>query len=670
MANLENILNGPWSPPEPSAPRSPEEQFRQAILDSGITPPDVIVIDGQLHRFATSESKKDTAGWYIGFSDGIPAGAFGCWRSGVQSTWTADIGRELSPAESMARASHIRQAQEKSRQLREKNAEIASDTVSTIWLNCQSASEDHPYLRSKGVKPHGIKISGDGRLVLPLYNSDGTLSSLQYIDTAGNKLYHSGAATHGKYHIIGDINNNGVIYIAEGFATCATIYEETGNPVVVAYSAHNLVPVTATIKEQHPNASVVIVADNDKSNAGENYATQAAAKYGARVLLCPVEGDVNDYRQHGGDVKTLLSDTNGSILEKMKVVFGDELSDTYEAPDEIVQDLLVSRSLAVLYGASNSGKTFWALSLAAAISEDKDFFGKRVDGGLVVYLASEAPGTIRQRMQAIKKHQKTELKNLAMVPIPLNFYKSMNHANDVIELCQTIEREKGRPIRLIIGDTLARMSSGANENSGEDMGPIMDRFDAVAHATGAALLVIHHSGKNKAAGARGWSGIQAHISTEIEVTEENGIRMAEVTKQRELPSKGTAIYFDLDVVPMGIGKFGNEVTTCIAVPDERPHEPKRSATLKKYMKVVTNAWASKSGEFVHDMPYLSRSALRDYMVENDTYAKGSIKNYMSAEATSGPVVGLLESGDIREHEHGFLIVAPDIIATIGLVSGK
>ena len=59
---------------------------------------------------------------------------------------------------------------------------------------------------------------------------------------------------------------------------------------------------------------------------------------------------------------------------------------------------------------------------------------------------------------------------------------------------------------LIVVDTFAQVTPGANENSGEDMGPVMARFDAVAQATGAAILVIHHNGKDQAKGARGWSG--------------------------------------------------------------------------------------------------------------------------------------------------------------------
>ncbi|MEB2352017.1 MAG: hypothetical protein OZ924_11445, partial [Burkholderiaceae bacterium] len=58
------------------------EQFRAAIRAAGLTPPDVIEADGKLRRFGTNGKRSDDAGWYIAHDDGIPAGAFGDWRTG------------------------------------------------------------------------------------------------------------------------------------------------------------------------------------------------------------------------------------------------------------------------------------------------------------------------------------------------------------------------------------------------------------------------------------------------------------------------------------------------------------------------------------------------------------------------------------------------------------
>jgi len=189
----------------------------------------------------------------------------------------------------------------------------------------------------------------------------------------------------------------------------------------------------------------------------------------------------------------------------------------------------------------------------------------------------------------------------------------------VLAAVKDIEALKGERVRLIIGDTLARMSAGANENSGEDMGPVMARFDRLSQATGAAVLIIHHSGKDQARGARGWSGIRAHIDTEIEVTEVNEDRTASVTKQRELPSKGEDIAFRLEVVEMGTTKFGAPATTCVAVPDEKVREkrPKPESKIDQYRKIFQNAWFATGCELRGDSePYVSRAGILRYMMED------------------------------------------------------
>ncbi len=59
------------------------KQFRAAIRESGLIAPAVITDDGKLHRFATNGKPNDDAGWYILHGDGIPAGTFGCHRTGL-----------------------------------------------------------------------------------------------------------------------------------------------------------------------------------------------------------------------------------------------------------------------------------------------------------------------------------------------------------------------------------------------------------------------------------------------------------------------------------------------------------------------------------------------------------------------------------------------------------
>jgi hypothetical protein len=261
-------------------------------------------------------------------------------------------------------------------------------------------------------------------------------------------------------------------------------------------------------------------------------------------------------------------------------------------------------------------------------------------------------------MQAIKKFYGCNLENFAMVPVPMNFYNGDQDAHDVIELVRAIEQIKGKRVRLIIGDTLARMSAGANENSGEDMGPVMARFDLVATATGAAMMIIHHNGKDAAKGARGWSGIRAHIDTEIEVAEKEGTRSVTVTKQRELPSKGETIYFRLEVIEMGVSKFGGAATTCVAIPDDESNATKPHKKLTKHdenNRTAERAWWASGAEERDGLPYVSRSALRDLLVK-DGATERTAKNKTEASRQDGMISQMLNAGTLKSIEHGWIFI--------------
>lgn len=343
-----------------------------------------------------------------------------------------------------------------------------------------------------------------------------------------------------------------------------------------------------------------------------------------------------------------------TMSDKLKVIFGNELPEDYEVPDEIVENLLVSNSMTVIYGDSNSGKTFFALSVAMAVSEGVSCYGRQVDQGLVLYLATEAPASIRARTQAMKKFHKSSLSNLAMVPVPLNFHTNNSDATAVITLVEELERTKGQKVKIIIADTLARMSSGANENSGEDMGPVMERFSMVASHTKAAVVVIHHIGKDQAKGARGWSGMRAHIDTEIEVEDANGIKSARVTKQRELGSKGDEIKFKLEIIPMGISKFGKDVTTCVAIWDNDPAHQKFSLPQQKRIDWLKDMLRGLDVD-PNDFPRVSREQVKRYLMTRQNMTEDNARKNMSDKDPSRFIGGLVADKAIYVQEGGFVV---------------
>jgi len=262
------------------------DQFRAAMRDAGITPPDVIEADGQLHRFHVEGDKAGSRnGYYVLHVDGRPAGMFGNWKTGLRSTWAAD-GKRMSDAEREALAKLIEAARLKAQAERRAEHEARAIEARAEWAAWVPADPAHPYLTRKGVKPHYLRQRGNV-LIVPLFDAFGLLWNVQHIQADGGKRFKPGRAG-GLFSPIGDLSNPAIILICEGWATGATLHEETGHPVLCAMNAGNLLPVATAARSAWAGAELVICADNDRQtegNPGVTYATAAAKATGAKLIL-------------------------------------------------------------------------------------------------------------------------------------------------------------------------------------------------------------------------------------------------------------------------------------------------------------------------------------------------------------------------------------------------
>ncbi|SVC90091.1 uncharacterized protein METZ01_LOCUS342945, partial [marine metagenome] len=203
------------------------ERFQSEIIKSGLEPPREILADGQIHRFSSNGKTTDNAGWYVIFTDGIPAGAFGCWRTGINIRWSSVNEAKLNQSQKLEFNKKIEEAKKLREQEEERNRAKARSKASKIWTQSTEAPTNHPYLISKKVQPHGLKLSR-GKLVVPLYDQNQILQSLQFIGFDGEKRFLVGGLTKGCYYQIGGAPDK-ILYVAEGFATAATVHEATGS---------------------------------------------------------------------------------------------------------------------------------------------------------------------------------------------------------------------------------------------------------------------------------------------------------------------------------------------------------------------------------------------------------------------------------------------------------
>lgn len=312
------------------------------------------------------------------------------------------------------------------------------------------------------------------------------------------------------YHMAG-----GPVHVCEGIGTAWACWQATGHPAVVAFGWGNVGTVARAILKRDNAARLVLVPDVGK----ETSATEIARELGCAVAYMP-QGeaqnfDANDLAQRDG------ADVLAELLEAatepappalpLSVAFADELPAAFTPPDELVEGVLTAGDGSVLYGDSNSGKTFFVIDMAAAVARGVQWMGRNTEPGLVVYLAAESPASVRGRLQAYQRHHGVKVPNFAIVQSPIDLFDGEADTEAVITVVRQLERQRGQKVRLIVGDTLARLSAGANENAGQDMGLVVRRFDRIRSACAAHFLLIHHSGKAAANGARGWSGIRAAV---------------------------------------------------------------------------------------------------------------------------------------------------------------
>jgi hypothetical protein len=162
---------------------------------------------------------------------------------------------------------------------------------------------------------------------------------------------------------------------------------------------------------------------------------------------------------------------------------------------------------------------------------------------------------------------------LEVISSPMNLMSAADVDDVLLAIKDTAERI-GQP-RLIIVDTLNGTMQG-DENASLDMGMYLAGIKRLAVATGALVLLVHHSGKNLDRGARGHSSLKAAVDIEIELQGDgNGHHTVTLQKVRDGQS-GEVIAFNLRVVKMGVDEFGENVTTCVLEPTDAPIQTKAS----------------------------------------------------------------------------------------------
>ena len=211
-----------------------------------------------------------------------------------------------------------------------------------------------------------------------------------------------------------------------------------------------------------------------------------------------------------------LEEDHTNPLAKRLAYDSDAALDTIANQQWLIDGVLPADAFGVIFGPSGAYKSFLAMDMAASIAGAKSWHSRDVDNaGHVIYIGAEGASGLHLRKKAWEIRYQFPLKNLGILGSAVTINEAIE-CQLLVDLCLSAADEITDPIRLVVIDTLARCFAG-DENSAAEMGAFVRACDRIREATGATVLVIHHSGKDADKGARGSSALRAACDFEFKV---------------------------------------------------------------------------------------------------------------------------------------------------------
>lgn len=188
-------------------------------------------------------------------------------------------------------------------------------------------------------------------------------------------------------------------------------------------------------------------------------------------------------------------------------------------PTWLASYVLPERSLSMLWGPPNVGKSFVTLDLACSIAKGDAWLKCETEPGHVIYVAGEGVSSFKRRLGAWCKFNCTDiedLSNLSFINWPVQLHEGVD---SFLRLTRPIN-----PVLVII-DTLATASLGIDESSTEGIGATLKSLLKIRKELDSAVMVVHHTGWTKKGDEeeqrheRGSSTMRGIVDTSIQMRE-------------------------------------------------------------------------------------------------------------------------------------------------------
>jgi hypothetical protein len=205
----------------------------------------------------------------------------------------------------------------------------------------------------------------------------------------------------------------------------------------------------------------------------------------------------------------------------------DQLGDLPQ-PEPLIVDTLDQRTVALLAGRNSTGKSFLALDWACCIATGKRWQGREVlDAGPVLYIAAEGAHGLHQRVSAWEYAWHTEVKDLHVLPLPVNLYTGAGF----VDLRAIVTEHR---YRLVVVDTWARSTVGGKENDNSDSTQAFERLDALRRLGPTVLAVAHTDAADTK--TRGATALEDNADTVYRMKGDAGYLELDRTKRKDGPA--------------------------------------------------------------------------------------------------------------------------------------
>ncbi|MCL7486653.1 MAG: AAA family ATPase [Desulfobulbaceae bacterium] len=457
-----------------------------------------------------------------------------------------------SPGERLANSLIAEKKRQEDERERAKRQEKAAEDSSTVWEAAGPVPNDHPVLITKRVQSHEARFEkSTGALIIKIVDRNGNHVSIQRIfdksqrgENEPTKLLYKYGQKKGCFSIIEGKEDK--IFIAEGWATAATVNELTGCKAYVAIDAGNLLSVAKTVREIYPDwknpKPIIIAADNDwkkaeeiGKNTGLEAGKEAADAIGADLIYPEgIEGtDFNDMRSELGD-----GPTKAALLQekpRVKSLTAREIMETDYPPIKWAAEGIIPEGLTIIAGRPKFGKSWMMLGLCYAVAMGFPAWEyARTKKGSAYYLALEdSYRRAKDRMQSMEGYFDTYPDNLHIFT---DFPRIGN--GFVRELERIVQSDKNTGI--VVVDTLQKVrpkSNGGKRNLYQAEYEDYERLQRFSIHYGVPVVCVHHTRKGSP-GAKnsspidemsGSTGIQGVADTLIVCTRDGNQGIMHVT---------------------------------------------------------------------------------------------------------------------------------------------